>query len=114
MAPTSASGSANPPTACVFAAPVNTDNGAEVVVFRLDVVVEVELELEDVIVKGEVEIDEVEVDEIEIDEVEVDEVEVDEVEVDGVEVGGGMVATVAVAPHSSRVSPFGQQPALVQ
>jgi len=123
MAPTRASGSANPPTACVFAIPVNSDNGTEVV-FRLDVVIEVviELELEDVVVGGEVEDGEIEgeaedgeVDdgEAEDGEVEVGGVEVGEVEV-GVEAGGGLVAMVAVAPHSSRVASSGQQPALVQ
>jgi len=98
-------------------------------VFRLDIVVAVELELEDVVVRGEVDVDEVDVDEVDVDEVDVDEVGVNKVDVDGVdvneigvdevgidevEVGGGTMAKVAVAPHSSRVSLFRQQPILVQ
>lgn len=99
MAPTSASGSANPPRARIFAAPVNTESGAEVVLFRLCVVVELvtgglELGLEDVVVG--------------------DEVEVGEVEGGEVEAGGETVAKVTVAPQSARELPFGQQPASVQ
>jgi hypothetical protein len=99
MAPTSASGSANPPRARIFAAPVNTVTGAEVVVFRPDVVVELvtgglELGLEDVVVGGEGEAGEVEADEV--------------------AAGGETVDKVTVAPQSERELPFGQQPASVQ
>jgi hypothetical protein len=126
MAPTRASGSANPPAACLFAAPVKVATVADVVEFSLDVVDVMvigvpELELEDVVVGGEVEAEvevegslEAEVGEVEVGGVDAGGVDAGGVDAGGVDAGGRTVLKEIVASQSARELPSGQQPALVQ